>query len=93
MEDDGMAIGQRIGALMERDRWRIRPLAKKAGVSHEYLRRIVNGTAQNVAGDKLDKIAKALGWSDYHAMMAADTSEATVSKAPPQWRTRGVPTT
>jgi transcriptional regulator with XRE-family HTH domain len=84
MAMDAKRIGERIGQLRTAGRWSLRALAAEAGLSHEHLRDIEAGRVPKVSGELLDRIAHALGWGDYHAMMATEglTAPAAVGAGP-----------
>jgi transcriptional regulator with XRE-family HTH domain len=65
-------VGQRIAVLREHARLSRRALGAEAGRSHTYIGKLERGEVEHPSANTLDRIARALGWSDYHAMMATD---------------------
>ena len=65
-------IGQRIRELRLRRRWSQADLAAEAGVSRQYLGQIERGDRTAMGAELLDRIARALGFGNYHLMVEGD---------------------
>ena len=62
-------IGERIRELRLSRRWSQADLAAEAGVSRQYLGQIERGDRTAMGGELLDRIARALGFGNYHLMV------------------------
>jgi transcriptional regulator with XRE-family HTH domain len=52
-----------------------RGLAELAGVSHSYVTKLEGGDIRNPSVEKMERIAAALRWPDYHAMLSGEELE------------------
>lgn len=84
MSTEGTAarLAQRLGVVRERARLSRRALARMADVSHTYIGRLEAGEIAKPGGPQLDRVAIALGWTDYHALLASDDLEPPTERAP-----------
>lgn len=67
--------GERIARVREKLKWSRRQLALDAGVSHQYIGEIERGEAREVGVEILERIARALKWRSFDAMMSTDALE------------------
>jgi transcriptional regulator with XRE-family HTH domain len=74
--DAARLLAQRLAALRGHARLSRRELGQRAGVSHAYIGKLERAAIENPGGQRLDQLARALGWPDYHAMLASDELDA-----------------
>jgi transcriptional regulator with XRE-family HTH domain len=77
-------IGQRIRELRVRRRWSQADLAAEAGVSRQYLGQIERGDRTAMGAELLDRIARALGFGNYHLMEEGRQTGGWVSGPSPE---------
>jgi transcriptional regulator with XRE-family HTH domain len=77
-------IGERIRELRLRRRWSQADLAAEAGVSRQYLGQIERGDRTAMGGELLDRIARALGFGNYHLMVEGREAGSWVSGPSPE---------
>lgn len=64
-------LAERLLVLRGEARLSRRELAERADVSHAYIGMLERGEIANPGGPRLDRVARALGWADYHAMLSS----------------------
>ena len=74
-------LAERLLILRGEARLSRRELGQLADVSHAYIGMLERAEIANPGGPRLDRVARALGWADYHAMLASTEKRAPLPDA------------